>query len=277
MNGDNPYNLIMGNQINPLAALRSAYSTELSDPGILQRLYSLTHREVGGQGPAAQQAFMESVINRASARGMTLSQAISDKNYFPSISLKPTSLSQEQATSYGGLLRNVLAGSNVSNFATGNASGTVGFAGGPQTFQAGGERFGIEGPDKSWAMSVAPGYQGTPAYLTQPQPLGAQNVPAPIFASAMAERYPAQPGAQMGTWANYQTALTQPTTTERVAGALGTVGSQLGAGMQQAGQQQAAALGQGTQAAMSLLQRQPTPAPQIDWLALQRALEQYFT
>src|SRR4030095_5868228 len=275
MNGSSPYNLIMGNQVSPLAALRSAYSPELNDPVLRQQLYMLTHREVGGQGPAAQQAFMESVINRAAARGQTLAQTVSDKNYFPSTSLKPTSLNQEQATGYGSILGNVLAGSNVSNYATGNASGTVGFAGGPQTFQAGGERFGIEVPDKSWAMSVAPGFQNTPTYLTQ-QPMissGIGNVPAPIFAQAMAQRYPAQTGSQMGTWADYQSALTQPSTTSQV----GTGLAALGAGMAQMGQQQQVGLSQGTQAAMNLLNRPTQPIPQFDWNALQRALEMYFT
>lgn len=58
---------------------------------------------------------------------------------------------QAMETKYADMLAKVRGGSNLSNYATGNASGTVGFAGGPQTYASGGERFGIEGPDRAWA------------------------------------------------------------------------------------------------------------------------------
>ena len=57
---------------------------------------------------------------------------------------------------FGEALQYVCEGSNISRLATGNASGHVGFAGGPQTFASGtGERFGIEGPDMRWARDMA--------------------------------------------------------------------------------------------------------------------------
>ena len=57
---------------------------------------------------------------------------------------------------FGEALQHVRKGSNISRLATGNASGHVGFAGGPQTFASGtGERFGIEGPDVGWARDMA--------------------------------------------------------------------------------------------------------------------------
>lgn len=148
-----------------LAEARSGFQSELSDPRVRGALISLTHAEVGGQGPQAQQAFMESVFNRAAARGKSLSDTIYDRNYFPSVTHQrmaggvPSSLSGQ----YGGLLDQVVGGSNVSNFATGNASGTVGFAGGPQTFAHGGERFGIEGPDRPWAQRMGAGLAPLPA------------------------------------------------------------------------------------------------------------------
>ena len=51
------------------------------------------------------------------------------------------------------ILPALFAGSNITKYATGNASGTVGFNKGPQTAQFGGpgsERYGIEGPDVGW-------------------------------------------------------------------------------------------------------------------------------
>src|SRR5258705_13843364 len=56
---------------------------------------------------------------------------------------------------------NTVQGSNISNYATGNASGGVGFAGGPETFRAGGERFGIEGPDLAKVSQYAQDYGQT--------------------------------------------------------------------------------------------------------------------
>jgi murein DD-endopeptidase MepM/ murein hydrolase activator NlpD len=53
-------------------------------------------------------------------------------------------------------------------FATGNASKGVGFAGGPQTAAYGGERFGIEGPDRRWAQKMREGGGGVAAAPGQP-------------------------------------------------------------------------------------------------------------
>lgn len=97
---------------------------------------------------------METVFNRASARGMTLSQTLGDRAYFPGETFAAADRfagAPGLDAKYGDLLGLVRNGSNISGYATGNASGTVGFAGGPQTFKAGGERFGIEGPDMKWA------------------------------------------------------------------------------------------------------------------------------
>lgn len=123
-------------------------------PQAAQRLMQLTEAEVGGQGPQAAQAFMESVFNRAAARGQTLDQAMNDAGYYPRVSLVGKTPSDPQM--YSQVLGSVLQGSNLSKRATGNASGTVGFAGGPQTYSPGtGERFGIEGPDRAWAKGEA--------------------------------------------------------------------------------------------------------------------------
>jgi hypothetical protein len=133
---------------------RSRFSDELSDPAIRQRLAALAYRETGGQGPQAQQAFLETVFNRAAARGKSIADVISGRDgYYPSVSLQP--VSANKLGGYMPLIDTVAAGSNLSNGATGNASGTVGFNNGRVTYTANGERFGIEGPDLKWATPYA--------------------------------------------------------------------------------------------------------------------------
>lgn len=139
-----------------LADARKRFAKELEDPDVAARLAAYTEAEVGSQGAAAQQAFMESIMNRASARGQTLRETLSG-SYFPGITHSKAQRfmgDPRYREKYKGMTGAVLGGSNISNYATGNASGTVGFAGGPGTFSAGGERFGIEGPDVGWAKRM---------------------------------------------------------------------------------------------------------------------------
>lgn len=139
--------------VQSLAEERQRFADELADPAVAMRLAAYTRAEVGGQGPEAEQAFMETIMNRAASRGQTLRQTL-DGSYFPNIThQRAAQYSGDPRTleRYRGTIEAVLGGSNISGFATGNASGTVGFAGGPQTFSSGGERFGIEGPDIGWA------------------------------------------------------------------------------------------------------------------------------
>lgn len=131
---------------------RSYFADQLADPLLRDRLFALTQAEVGGQGPDAQQAFLETVLNRAAARNLPLTDTMSryvpstGEGYYPSLG-NTGALSDAQRTFYGNLLTRVMAGSDLTGGATGNASGTVGFAGGPMTARIGGEKFGIEGPD----------------------------------------------------------------------------------------------------------------------------------
>ena len=173
-----------------LAGIRANYSQELSDPNVAGKLYSLTHQEVGTQGPAAQQAFVETVFNRAAARGMSLAQTVSDPNYYPAVSLRPTALSQDHIDHYEGLAANAVQGSNISNYATGNASGTVGFDGGPQTFKAGGERFGIEKHDLGWAQNFDQMQQGAPAQQVDTYTRVEKAVPVTEVEHQVARAYP---------------------------------------------------------------------------------------
>jgi hypothetical protein len=137
---------------------RSQFADEIQDPNVQAQLFNLTHNEVGRQGPEAQQAFMETVFNRAASRGQSLSFALNDRNYYPGVSFRPAKMDEDTVANYQKMLDAAAAGSNISNYATGNASGNVGFAGGPQTYSAGGERFGIEGPDLKRARAEAEAY-----------------------------------------------------------------------------------------------------------------------
>ena len=166
-----------------LANLRTGFGNELTDPRVKNALFGLTHAEVGGQGPQAQQAFMETVFNRAAARNKSLADTINDRAYFPAITHQRAARGApaNMADHYSGLLDQVSGGSNVSNFATGNASGTVGFAGGPQTYAANGERFGVEGPDRKWATQVGFTGASAPASTQQSTPTGAPAMAAPAL------------------------------------------------------------------------------------------------
>lgn len=165
-----------------LTETRAAFAKEYDDPGVRNALLSLTHAEVGGQGPQAHQAFMESVANRAAARGKSLSDTIYDRNYYPAVTHQRMrgGIPAGMADHYGGILDQVRNGSNVSNFATGNASGTVGFAGGPQTHAVAGERFGVEGPDRKWVQRMNAGVLPA-AGPSQPQPSQASPMPSLAF------------------------------------------------------------------------------------------------
>ena len=133
---------------------RDKFARELKNPEIKERLFRLTEVEVHHQGPKATQAFMESVLNRADARGQTLAEAINDRHYYPAVSLRGWDPGDDRPM-FRAILDKVLTGSNVAGFATGNASKHVGFNGGRQTYVPGtGERFGIEGTDFAWVFSM---------------------------------------------------------------------------------------------------------------------------
>lgn len=177
---------------------RSIFSPELEqNPKIRDALFALTHAEVGGQGPQAQQAFMETVFNRAAARKKTLADTIYDRGYFPAITHQRMArgVPQQLSQVYSDLYKKVADGSNVSNWATGNASGTVKFNGGPETFAAAGERFGVEGPDRKWAESLGFGTSNGLPKLSPLQPDGS-NAGVANAAPPMQQAATPQPGAQ---------------------------------------------------------------------------------
>lgn len=101
---------------------------ELQDPNIRARLASLAYNEIGSRGYAKgndedAHKFMETVRNRAMARGKTLNQ-IMQPGYYPARSFKgaPPGVAER----YGSRLDAVAGGSNKANFATDNASDEAG-------------------------------------------------------------------------------------------------------------------------------------------------------
>jgi hypothetical protein len=119
-----------------------------SNPALVDALMRYTRAEVGGQGPQAQQAFMEAMTNMGGNRGQFL-----PRNYFPDITHRRAArpLTEAERAQLQPIADLVAGGSNIADYATGNASGTVGFGkGGYRTASYGGENYGVEAPDRGW-------------------------------------------------------------------------------------------------------------------------------
>jgi hypothetical protein len=117
-------------------------------------LAASTAAEVGRQGSKAEQYYIESVFNRAAARDMSIQTTVTDNKYYPSTTLNKLDKAVESAVQarIDKIIENVIAGSNESNFATGNESGDVHCGGAPVTrdVSPGKERFVRELPDLKW-------------------------------------------------------------------------------------------------------------------------------
>lgn len=136
---------------------RSSFDAELSNPTVRTKLFAMTNAEVGGQGTQAQQAFMETIFNRASASGRPLDQVLSDRAYFPASTFANADKVMNDPTmevKYAQLLAQVRAGSNITNYATGNESGNVHSGGAQVTYEAGGERFVRENAYVKWSQQA---------------------------------------------------------------------------------------------------------------------------
>jgi peptidoglycan hydrolase-like protein with peptidoglycan-binding domain len=101
-------------------------------PKTKERLYKLTQAEVGSQGARAQQAFMETVANRASIQGKSIDYTVSDHRYYEPINTKGNGsvdnlrpVSSNTQAKYDKILDKVIEGSNITNGATHNASAGV--------------------------------------------------------------------------------------------------------------------------------------------------------
>lgn len=120
--------------IGSLGTVRARIAQELqTNPDLRRKLMASTYAEVGDQGSTAMQAYMESVMNRASARNQSLDHTISDPNYYPRTTLSKLNRTKF-SKSLDPLIEQVLAGSNVAKYATGNESGSVHSGGAPVVF-----------------------------------------------------------------------------------------------------------------------------------------------
>lgn len=143
-----------GGNVGALSDIRQRHAEELKNPVVKEAFMRRMEAEVGGQDTATQQAWAESVMNRASARGMSISQAVSNSDgYYPRGS--GSGKNPTDRSSYSSSIDKSLGGSNIAGYGTGNASGDVGFGkGGYATFGAGRgpshERIGVEGADVGW-------------------------------------------------------------------------------------------------------------------------------
>ncbi|MBP9093140.1 hypothetical protein KBI23_19095 [bacterium] len=139
---------------------RSQFDSQLKDPRVMAAFAGRMHSEVGSQGPAAQLAFAEEVMNRAASRNQTLMQALTG-SYYPT-----HNPGRSNNPRYAEAINKAWQeGTDTIHGATGNASGKVGFGvkGGHydanrqwvspnQTVRINGERFGYEQVDlnKGW-------------------------------------------------------------------------------------------------------------------------------
>lgn len=139
---------------------RSQFDSQLKDPRVMAAFAGRMHSEVGSQGPAAQLAFAEEVMNRAASRNQTVMQALTG-SYYPTHN-PGWSNNPKYAEAINKAWKE---GTDTIHGATGNASGKVGFGvkGGHydgnrqwvspnQTVRINGERFGYEQVDlnKGW-------------------------------------------------------------------------------------------------------------------------------
>lgn len=105
-----------------LAHQRLQFEYELEkNPRLMTKLTYLVDKEVGTQGTKAQQMFLETVMNRAVAREEKIADVLTPA-YYPPLRKGVRPVGKAKEKKYAALLDNVLEGSNLSNFATDNAS-----------------------------------------------------------------------------------------------------------------------------------------------------------
>jgi hypothetical protein len=115
-----------GPNIGALADVRKRFAKELEDPAVQDKLMRLAKAEVGTGNPARTQAFIESVMNQSASRHKTLAQTMSPA-YYDALRHGPIAApSAAEAAKLQAAQQAVLAGGNVSNYATGNWSGAIG-------------------------------------------------------------------------------------------------------------------------------------------------------
>src|SRR5262245_19033020 len=148
---------IQADDMTTLSRVRERFRPVLeSNPDVARRFDINTTAEVG-TNPARRDFYQALTLDRAAARGESLPYTLSRGPGTPD-QYYPGTTANARAASGQGVSPALWRGYNPAGYATGNASGRVGFAGGPQTGSAGGERGGIEGPDLAAARRF--GYTG---------------------------------------------------------------------------------------------------------------------
>jgi hypothetical protein len=109
---------------------RQRYAQELqNNPGLRDKILHIAYNEQGAN-PQGTQAIIESMMNRASARGTTLAQqagwhGIDRGGYYDPRNRFALDRSPQSRGVLEQSLRNALGGGNVSNYATDNSSGSL--------------------------------------------------------------------------------------------------------------------------------------------------------
>jgi hypothetical protein len=152
---------------------RSQFDRELQNPAVRERMKALAVAEVG-HNPQAQRALMETIFNRAQATHKSLSQTMNAAYYEPmqhgggafNRAMSEVRSNPALSKSLDSAMFDVRRGSNVSHFATDNASGSVAASArrtqavtaviGGETFsRKEGPRGGIVHPDyRPWLRSM---------------------------------------------------------------------------------------------------------------------------
>jgi hypothetical protein len=104
---------------------------------VIDKLFTLTKAEVGGQGEDAITAFMETVFNRAAIYEKSIDKVVSNDKYYEPINTKGGGsieglmrnpkyiLNDAQIELYSNILQQVISGSNITDGATHNSSAGV--------------------------------------------------------------------------------------------------------------------------------------------------------
>jgi hypothetical protein len=172
-----------GADSSSLAEQRKRIGEELKDPETRRLLAASTKAEVSGQGPEAEHSYIESVTNRALSRNKSLKETLRDPHYYPEttknkLDNRVSASDQARIDEHTG---KVLAGSNVTNYGTGNESGNVRSGGAQVTRDFGPrrERFIRENKDLDWVNKqlIKDGKQPLPKVAVKDPNSGQVSVP----------------------------------------------------------------------------------------------------
>jgi len=177
-----------------LANSRSSFAQELKNPENRRLLIASIRAEVGGpgkggQGPEASLGYIESVMNRALASNRNIQNTVIDPyrrdprtgkmiGYYPDSTMRQLNgqVSDKEYALYNPIIDQALAGSNISNLATGNESGYLHTM--PVTYDPGtGERFVDEKPYSGWRSQTQQSLANQPLQPPQQPP---QQPPATV-------------------------------------------------------------------------------------------------